>query len=116
LFQKALASMGQGVAIQNPVGWTADSSTAVFVARAQEGMAGTPTDTPAKDYLVFLAINGDDFKLAAEPVDLSAYHYRAGAIISDIKCEGDKATLFFSQSDSSDANQADFVILKPGGK
>ena len=116
LFKKALPSMAQEVVMRDPVGWSADSGTAVFVACAPGSSQAIPTDSTLGYYLCFVEFNGSEFKLAAEPVDLSAYHYGAGTIISEIKCAGDKATLFFSQSNSQEILQADFLILKPGGQ
>ncbi len=110
LFQKALPAMVQGIVMNNPIGWSGDSSTAVFVASAGDGTQDAQGKMVQKDYLTRLELDGDDFKLAAEPIDLSPYHYRDGSIISDVKCSADKATLFFSQSNSSDILQADFPL------
>ena len=110
LFQKALPSMTQGILLNNPVGWSGDSSTAVFVASSSDGTRDAQGNAVQKDYLARLELNGDNFKLAAEPVDLSPYHYRNGSIISDLKCSLDKATFFFSQSNSSDILKADFPL------
>jgi hypothetical protein len=110
LFQKALPAITQGITLNNPIGWSGDSSTAIFVTSASDGTQDAQGKSVQKDYLTRLELNGDDFKLAAEPVDLSPYHYRNGSIISDIKYSTDKATLFFSQSNSSDILQADFSL------
>ncbi len=110
LFQKAQPAMARGIVLNNPIGWSGDSSTAIFVASASDGTQDAQGKTVQKDYLTRLELNGDDFNLAAEPIDLSSYHYRDGSIISDIKCSPDKATLSFSQSNSSDILQADFPL------
>lgn len=107
LFQKALPAMAANVVLLDPVGWSADSRTAAFLATAQEG-ATEGAGGGSKDFLVFVEFNGEDYQLAAEPVDLSSYHYKAGSVVTDIKCSGGKATLFFNQADSSDILQADF--------
>ncbi len=110
LFQKALPTLTQGITLNNPVGWSGDSSTAVFVVSANDGTQDAQGKWVQKDYLTRLGLNGDDFSLAVKPVDLSPYHYRNGSIISDMKCSTDKATLIFSQSNSSDLLQADFPL------
>jgi len=85
LFQKALPVPVQGIVLNNPIGWSGDSSTAIFVASANDGTQDAQGNAVQKDYLTRLELDGDDFKLAAEPVDLSPYHYRNGSIISDVK-------------------------------
>jgi hypothetical protein len=109
-FQKALPAMSQGIVLNDPVGWSGDSSDALFVASAGDGTQDAQGQLVQKDYLVRLGLDGDDFKLAAEPVDLSAYHYRNGSIISDVKYSVDKASLIFSQSNSSDILQDDVPL------
>lgn len=111
MFQKALPAMAADVTLLDPVGWSADSGTAAFLATADDGaVEGT---NGSKVFLVFVELNRGDYHLAAEPVDLSPYHYKAGSVVTDIKCSGGKATLFFSQADSPDILQADFPLPQP---
>lgn len=116
LFQKSLPDMSVNVALHDPVGWSVDSGTAAFLASAGDGTQDPQGKVILKDYLVFLVLDESGCKVAAEPVDLSPYHYKAGSVITDIKCTSDKATIIFSQADSSDNLQAEFPFPKPKGQ
>jgi hypothetical protein len=120
LFQKALPDISKDVVIQDPVGWSADSLTAVFVVSAssatpdsQATPMATPVQPASKDYLASVELTDDGYKVAAQPVDLSPYHYRNGGVIYKIECSADKATIYFSQANSSDNLQAVFSLPKP---
>jgi|SRR5579872_5258537 len=113
LFQKALPSMGKKISLASLVGWTADALTAAFVLRADEGTPDTPV---LKYYLACLYLDEDRFQVAAEAVDLSAYHIPDNGTIDQIACEGDQVTLTFPSSDSFKTSKAVIKLPKPAGK
>lgn len=112
-FKKALPSMAQSVVLYDPIGWSADSFTAAFVASAADMIPDTQGQPVSRDYLACVQLSEDGFQVAAEPVDLSPYHYKNGSVIVDLKCDGGKITLFFNQTDSSDNLKAEFPLPKP---
>ncbi len=113
LFRKTLPDMPKKLHLNDPVTWSIDSDAAVFVISGEED-APDPEGKPVwKDYLACVTVSDDGFKVAAEPLDLSTYHYRQGAVISKIECRADKAILYFTRDNSSDNLKAEFTLPKP---
>lgn len=113
LLKRALPTMGKKITLASLVGWAADALTAAFVLKADEG---TPDAPVVKYYLACLYLDEDRFRVAAEAVDLSAYHIPDSGTIDQIACEGEQATLTFPASDSNKAMKAVFKLPKPPGK
>jgi hypothetical protein len=61
-------------------------------------------------------LDEDRFRVAAEAVDLSAYHLPDSGTIDQIACEGDQVTLTFPPSDSFKISKAVFTLPQPAGK
>lgn len=109
-FGRALPAMAQDVFLNDAVGWSADSSTAAFVLSAPDGTKDAQGQPVLRDFLACLRLSGEGFRVSAQPLDLSSYHYHHGSVITDIKCDGGKATLLFVQSDSSQNLTAEFPL------
>jgi hypothetical protein len=107
LFQRVLPDMGSPIVLNGIVGWTGDSLTAAFILSSN---AGTPESPVFKDYLACVRLNGDDFKVAVKPVDLSSYQIHTGGGIDRIQMSEDKATFFFNQPNSAGELQGDFQL------
>jgi hypothetical protein len=112
LFQRFLPAMGKDVVLNDPIGWSADAFTIAFVVSAPDGIQDAQGQPVLRDYLACARLDGESFRVLAAPVDLSPYKFRKGSVITDLKCEGDKAVLFFSQSDSSDILKAEIPLPK----
>ena len=110
LFKKTLPTIGEKISLASLVGWAADALTAAFVLRADEG---TPDAPALKYYLACLYLDEDRFRVAAQAVDLSAYHIPENGTIDQIACEGDQVTLTFPQSDFNKGMKAVFKLPKP---
>ncbi len=110
LFTRAQPALARDVTVNEPVGWSADSSTAAFVVSSPDGTKDGQDLPIQRDYLACLRLSGEGFRVAAQPLDLIPYHYHNGSVITEIKCNGDKATLSFVQSDSSSNLTAEFPL------
>ena len=113
LFKEAVPALGPHLALNDPVGWSADSGTAVFILSASVSAPATPSnssDTQAQNYLVRLDLTPDRAQPSLMPVDLSAEHYQSGGALTRIVTDGRTAALYFNQSDSSDTTPVTFAL------
>jgi hypothetical protein len=116
LFHEAFPTLDSPVTLNDPVGWSADSRTCVFVVSVPLGVS-TPEASPdpqtqpvIKNYLVSVDLTRDRITPAVEPLDLSAYHYGTGAVITQIVTDGRNAVLTFNRNDSADTIPVTFAL------
>lgn len=96
-----------------PVGWSADSLSAAFLFSVDEGAKDGQGNPALKDVLAFLELGDKGWQASARPVDLSSYHFHAGAALTDLKYDGQKARLFFTSDRSTTPVEADFNLTQP---
>jgi len=111
--RKSVPDMAKEVVLQAPIVWAADSSLVAFLVSAGDGTKDGDGKPVLKDYLVCVRVGEDGIQPSAEPIDLSPYHYHQGSALSDLQVSGDKATLFFSQANSSENLKAEFKLPEP---
>lgn len=113
LLKKTLNGPLKTIILTDAVGWAADGLSAAFILTVDDGTPDAQGKALLKDYLVNLQVSDDTMKASAQPVDLSAYHVRDGGVITKIACSPDKATLFFTQANSTDLLPVDFKFSAP---
>ncbi len=107
LFQESIPSLGSPVTLNDPVGWSADGKTCVFILSAPDSGA------VVKNYLVSVDLTQDRAKPAVAPLDLSPYHYGSGAVITQIVTDGRNAVFTFNRNDSADTAPVTFALPQP---
>jgi hypothetical protein len=103
LFKEAAPNLGSILTLNDPVGWSADSSTAVFI-------LSNSAPTAVQNYLVRVDLASDRASPALLPVDLSAAHYQSGGVLTRIVTDGQTAELYFNRGDSSDVTPVTFTL------
>lgn len=110
LFKGSFQAPVTALTIYDPVGWSADSLSAVFLFSVDDGTRDTHGQPLLKDYLADLDLSDKGLTAAAQPVDLSPYGFHQGAAITDLQCAGGKASLFLTQENSTHPAQVDFKL------
>jgi hypothetical protein len=110
LFQMALPTIGNNLALASVVGWAGDGLTAAFILRGDEG---TPDAPDLKYYLACFYLDEDRFRVAAQALDLSAYPIPEKGMIDQVECLGDKAILIFPPSNAFKSSKVTFQLPKP---
>lgn len=118
LLKRQLPEIGSSLVLKEPVGWSADSRTAVFVAAASNtdatpNASNSSAPLPLKTYLVSVNLSQDPIIPAAAPIDLTPYHYQSGAVITQITTDGVQAVLSFNRNDTADTGPATFQLPRP---
>ncbi|MGH7739486.1 MAG: hypothetical protein ACREL1_04995 [bacterium] len=114
LLKGQVPDIGSSLVLKEPVGWSADSRTVVFVATTSSADASdSAKPSPLKTYLVSVTLSQDQITPAAVPIDLTPYHYQAGAVITQINTDGTQAVLHFNRNDSADTAPVTFQLNHP---
>lgn len=112
LFKAAFQAPVTALSLSDPVGWSADSLSAAFLFSVDDGTRDAQGKPVWKDYLAALSWS-EGWKASAQAVDLSPYHFHAGAALTDLRYDGRQAQLFFTSDNSTNPVEADFKTDSP---
>jgi hypothetical protein len=113
LFRESLPDLGSTVHLEDPVGWSADGRTCVFVISCAASAGDPQAPAVMKNYLVSVDLTSDQAKPAVVPLDLSAAHYGSGAVITQIITDGRNAVFTFNRNDSADTVPVTLALPRP---
>ncbi len=113
LFKAAFTSPVSALVLQEPVGWAADSLSGAFLFSVGDGSQDAQGKPMLKDYLTGLEQANGEWKVTVQPVDLSAYHFHAGAALTELRCDGRKISLFLTSDNSTNPVEVDFKLNPP---
>ncbi len=107
-FKAAFAGPVTDFILQDPVGWAADSESGAFLFSVENGVKDAQGQPVLKDYLADLELGDKGWAASAQAVDLSAYHYHNGAVVTDLRCSDGKIALFITSDSNSNPVEVDF--------
>lgn len=113
IFKSAFSSPVSTLALNDPVGWAADGQTAAFVLSVGDGSQDAQGKPVLKDYLAVLQQTDKGWGASAQPVDLSAYHFHQGGVVTDLQIGGGQARLFLTDQNSTSPSEVDFKLAPP---
>lgn len=113
LFKSVFAAPVSTLTISDPVGWAADSLSAAFLISVGDGSLDAQGKPLLKDYLAGLERTDTGWKATVQPVDLSAYHFHSGAALTDLRCDGQKISLFLTSDNATNPVEVDFKLNLP---
>jgi hypothetical protein len=96
-----------------PAGWSADSLSLSFLFSVDDGTRDSGGKPVWKDYLADLELADKGWKVSSQAVDLSSYHFHAGAALTDLRFDGQKAALFLTQDNATNPVEVDFKPTPP---
>ena len=113
LFKGGFSSPVSNLVVNDPVGWAADGLTAAFVLSVGDGSQDAQGKPALKDYLAVLQQTDKGWGASVQPLDLSAYHFHQGGVVTDLQVGGGQARLFLTDQNSTSPSEVDFKLSPP---